>query len=843
MRRGLSIFILSTGAVFGTLARTEAANPAANQDGIVQLGSRSNSAPRSEGVVELGQRFSPPIVTPTADESPGPLPPAPGAISDSPAGEGVVEMIPAPDDEGVIQVIPETSRPRINTNTSSAPLELLSREPNPGGERPVTAANGSFWVGTPQGETVEHAQDVPRAYWVGHYYQGDGIGYEDGYWTVGYFMPIYEPNETNMIYSNSRMLVQFDGDLGANVGLGYRHFNQTSYILGGNVWYDSDESEFGNRYDQIAAGVELLTQNFDIVVNGYFPLQTETRDSRLVTGTNPQYAGNRIVFADTQFSENAMTGGDFSIGFPMPGNPWIKTYLGAYIYDPEVSDAETGFRAIVRANITDAAAAEVRVTDDDFFGTNVVLGVDYKLDVKRMNRWDFSDCCRWYRQPALADRMYEEPFRYNRVAVRQSAGAPILNNAINPRTGQAYFVNHVNATAAAGGNGTAENPYNNLAAAGGNPGDVILVRSAGTSISNPMAGGIQLIDGTRVLGEGQTHFFDASGRGTFQFPNFATSGPAPFVNAPGGGPVIALASQNEVNSLNLISSAGSAAITGSGIQDFDILNINRDIQSPVTTGAGSGILLTNASGVGRIENVRFASSDPNSFAGINVVNAGVPSLDLTINNATELSGSRFGIALFATDTAINANINNVNADNNGKGMLISTGSAGTINANIADSSFDNANAALIGDGLQVASAANSTVALNVRNSTFDNAVRSGIRIAGDGNPARGNVSVNLDAVTVQNPGIANPILIQMDDVGGASSLTFNLLGNAGPSLLSTTNGFSGVSGSFAGANTTANFLFDGNLTVNTPNPQVILSDGGTATVNVTDNVGLNIVGP
>ncbi len=841
MRRGLSIFILSTGVVIGVLSTTEAADPAANQDGIVQLGSRPQSAAPSEGVVQLGQPGSPSVIVPTADEVLGPLPPTPGPTNESPDNEGVVEMIPPPEDDGAIQIVPDNA-PRVIGEPSNAPLELLSREPNAGGERPVTAANGSFWVGAPAVNTVEHAQDVPRAYWVGSYYQGDGIGYEDGYWTVGYFMPIFEPNEENMIYSNSRMLVQFDGDLGTNVGLGYRHFNG-SCILGGNVWYDSDESIAENRYDQITTGVELLTQNFDIVVNGYFPLQTESRASRTVTGTNPQYSGNRIVFVDTQFSENAMTGGDFTIGFPIPGNPWLKSYLGAYIYDPEVSDAETGFRAIVRANITDAASAEVRVTDDDFFGTNVVLGVDYKLDVKRMNRWDFSDCCRWYRQPCLADRMYEQPFRYNRIAVRQSSGTQTQNLAINPKTGQPYFVNHINATAGAGGNGTAENPYNTLAAANGNPGDVILVRSAGTSQSNPLGGGIQLADCTRVLGEGQAHFFDAAGRGTFQFPNFADSGPAPFVNAPGGGPVITLANQNEVNSLNLISSPGSATINGSGIRDFDILNINRDIQSGVATGAGSGIALSNVSGIGRIENVRFASSDPSSVVGIGIVNDGAPSLDLTINNASELSGSQVGVALSATNSVINANVNNVNADNNGKGMVITTGNGGTINATVADSSFDNANAALIGDGLQIDSAAGSTVVLDVRNSTFDNAVRSGIRIAGDGAAARGNVTVTLDAISAQNPGIANPILIQMDDVGGASSLNFSLLGNAGPTLLSTANGFSGVSGSFAGATTTATLLFDGNLTVNTPDPQVILSDGGTATVNVTNNAGLTVTGP
>ncbi|WP_166820196.1 inverse autotransporter beta domain-containing protein [Thalassoroseus pseudoceratinae] len=848
MRRGLSSFILSTGVVFGAVGTTEAAEPAANQDGIVQLGSRSKSVSRSEGVVQLGQRFSPPVVMPIANETPGPLPPSPGPTTESPDETGVVEMIAPPEDDGSIQVIPdapaapqETER-RVISQPTGAPLQLLSREPNAGGQ-PVTASNGSFWVGTPQQDTVEFAQDVPQAYWVGHYYQGDGIGYEDGYWTVGYFMPIYEPNDNNMVYSNSRMLVQFDGDLGTNVGLGYRRLSD-SYILGGNVWYDSDESISENRYDQIAAGVELLTRNFDIVVNGYFPLQTETRQSRMVTGTNPEYAGNQIVFVDTQFSENAMTGGDFSIGFPMPGNPWLKTYLGAYIYDPEVSDAETGFRAIVRANITEAAAAEVRVTDDDFFGTNVVLGVDYKLDVKRMNRWDFSDCCRWYRQPRLADRMYEEPFRYNRVAVRQTAGTRIQNAAINPKTGQAYFVNHVNATAAPGGNGTAENPYKSLASASGNPGDVILVRSAGTSASNPIVGGVQLADCTRVLGEGQAHLFEASGRGTFQFPNFASSGPAPFVSAPGGGPVITLANQNEVNSLNLISSPGAASIAGSGIRDFDILNINRDIPAGNSTGSGSGILLSNAAGLGRIENVRFASSDPNSTAGIGITNSGGSSLDLMINNVSEVSGSAVGVRLDATNSTINANLNNVIADNNGKGMQVVAGSGGTVNASIENSSFDNANAAGIGDGLQVDSRAGSTVVLNVANSTFDNATRNGIRIAGDGASAQGNLDITLDAVSVQNQVNFNPILIQVDDGGGTSTVNFRLLGNRGTSVLSTPSNMEGLSGSFIGGGTTANLLFDGGIDVITASPNdVVLDASGGANVSVDNSAGLFISGP
>ena len=41
------------------------------------------------------------------------------------------------------------------------------------------------------------------------------------------------------------------------------------------------------------------------------------------------FAGNQIVFMDTARQESALTGGDFQIGFPVLGNPWLKTWLGA----------------------------------------------------------------------------------------------------------------------------------------------------------------------------------------------------------------------------------------------------------------------------------------------------------------------------------------------------------------------------------------------------------------------------------------------------------------------------------------------------------------------------------
>lgn len=103
--------------------------------------------------------------------------------------------------------------------------------------------------------------------------EGDGIGYEGGYSTVGVFTaPSWSSRGDLQPFFDGKALLFNDGRLGANIGIGARWvLPNLPAIMGVNVYYDYlDEHRLS--FQQIGVGYELFTPCFDFRVNGYFPI-------------------------------------------------------------------------------------------------------------------------------------------------------------------------------------------------------------------------------------------------------------------------------------------------------------------------------------------------------------------------------------------------------------------------------------------------------------------------------------------------------------------------------------------------------------------------------------------
>ena len=191
-----------------------------------------------------------------------------------------------------------------------------------------------------------------------------------------------------------------------------------------------------------------------------------------------------------------------------------------------------------------------------------------------------------------------------------------------------------------------------------------------------------------------------------------------------------LADNNEVSGLNLISPLNGNAIGGTGINRFNINNINNDIDLALAapgnnSGAGAGIVLMNVTGIGTIDDVRFNSTQAGSAGGIVVQNTGVGPFTLNLSNVPFSQGGLFGVQVVANNSDVNANLTNVTANQTGDGLRLMSSNGGRITATVNQSNFNNSTGAGVS---AIASGANSRINLTASNVVAEDNMADGFSL-------------------------------------------------------------------------------------------------------------------
>lgn len=533
---------------------------------------------------------------------------------------------------------------------------------------------------------------------AGSYFQvqnvaGNGVGWRNGFTQFGMLTPFWINNDLVAAF-NGRVMVTDTQDIGGNIGGFLRWYSEDlDRIFGANGYYDLDKTYLNNHFRQGGFGVESLGQWWDFRANGYIPTQSGNRFIQAVgLAQDPFFFGNRIGFLGLAEYEQSLYGGDFEFGIPvLPQTPWLRAYAGMYFYAGNGKGKDPiGVRGRVEGWVADDLNVGMMVTEDDQFGTNLNVVVNFLFSGWRPTRW--------FPNFTTRERMLIPVQRNWRIAASQYIDK-VYVPAINPRTNQPYFVTWVDDSNPLPGNGTFENPFS--AMPGSSPqADLILVREGNTSALNPLASSIQLTDFQRMLGEGRAHQFDAYANfgpysvplQTFTLPGFTDSGNYPWLTSLTN--TITLANNNEVSAFNLVGANGAAitnTILGSNNFNLNHLNLSQNI--------GGGINLTQATGAGLINNVNAL----NNVAGGIVINSGGAPLNLDIrdvtSNSTALGIQTVGISLDADNSPIVASFTNVttnNNDGNGIALTESAGLTATLN-NVA--STGNLGAGLRADGV------------------------------------------------------------------------------------------------------------------------------------------------
>ncbi len=388
--------------------------------------------------------------------------------------------------------------------------------------------------------------------------------------------------------------------LGTNLGAGWRTMYDGG-VLGVHGWYDNYESNYGNNYQQAVVGAEYLHEWLDLRANGYMPFGDRDNFIGVIDpGTELTFFGHDFGTIGTGQVERSLAGFDAEAGVPLPVATFLRIYGGTYFLS--ASDEDTwGVRSRLEARVGQTAALNFMVSDDNMFGTNLNFGATVWYGGGPNLPFKFN------RNRSGYSRIYD-PVRRNQpvqlVQDRERVNVPLTN----AETGNRFNITWVDNTAAGGGDGTVENPFNTLPNTA--PGsDYILVRRG---VGNT-TGNIVLENNQHMFGEGRVYTVDTVERGIVTIPDafFDQTGPRPNLDAANPAlPIVTLANNNEVINFNM--TGGGVGIFGNVVQDFRIEH--------VAINASNGVFISDASGNGLLNNIDVTANGAGT--GVFIRNAG-----------------------------------------------------------------------------------------------------------------------------------------------------------------------------------------------------------------------------
>ncbi len=304
------------------------------------------------------------------------------------------------------------------------------------------------------------------------------LGSDRGITTTEVWAPVAQ-TEDSVLYGDIRFSRDDGNNLEGNLGVGYRAVHAEA-VLGAHAWIDRRRTERGSVFNQATFGVEALGRDLDARANAYFPLSGAKTYATPNIGRNAPYLAGAGVFYDTNGTlvEEPQGGFDIELGYRLPlfedHAEALRVYAGGYRFDGDTAPTVAGWRTRVVADVTPWLRFGARVQKDGERGTQSFIEATLRFPGKTS-----------FKREGLRSRLDESPERDVDIVTSSKVtdtgiGKPVLHEA-----GSAQRVLHVDNTAAPGGNGSVEHPYNTLKAAESalQPYDVVYVHEGdGTTI-------------------------------------------------------------------------------------------------------------------------------------------------------------------------------------------------------------------------------------------------------------------------------------------------------------------------------------------------------------------------
>ncbi|CDZ81642.1 intimin-like protein SinH [Candidatus Rubidus massiliensis] len=156
---------------------------------------------------------------------------------------------------------------------------------------------------------------------------GNEVGHINSHTSLGSFL-IIPINDYNLTLIDTRGHSLYANRWAGNIGVGTRNFVSSDFYIGTNLFYDFRKDR--RFFQQMGIGTELLSDYFNIRLNGYFPMGDKNQTSSTY---RYYYPGN--FFAKCKTQRRVLAGFDFSVEYNLknlniPYN--IYTDIGYYYY-------------------------------------------------------------------------------------------------------------------------------------------------------------------------------------------------------------------------------------------------------------------------------------------------------------------------------------------------------------------------------------------------------------------------------------------------------------------------------------------------------------------------------
>ncbi len=484
-------------------------------------------------------------------------------------------------------------------------------------------------------------------------------------------MPYFEVDQ-HTLFGDARLFMSNDGYFGGNVGVGYRYrLPEGNRFLGASFWYDIDDTT-SEMYHQLGVSLESCGSFWDVRSNLYLPIGDYEKDYG-ITVQDQRFAGNQIVYTGARSFGAAMKGFDLELGLPLPTELARKHNLsitpGTYMFFGDAAPDIYGYKLRAEGSITSNVAMQVEMTEDDTFGTTVMLGIEFVLPGGSRHQ-DPSDTSSRIRTDQFVHR------NYNVIVSKQADLQPGLT-AINPATGLPYTIQHVSTTAGGANLGTVEDPFSSVADAQAAGGDILFVHG-GSVLSAP----IVMQAGEQILGEGVGYSIDYGSFGIGLLPTVNAGSAQPTLLGVSGA-AVTLASDSWLAGFVVDSPTGYGvvgnAVDNVTIHDMDVRNTGLDglylrdlggensFYNLAITGAGAAGIAIEGAGDYVIDDAHVEDS---AGAGVEVLNAtGTYALENLV--VTNQSG---GPALSIVDSTAVGTLDNLNLATDGAtGLFVQNG--------------------------------------------------------------------------------------------------------------------------------------------------------------------------
>jgi hypothetical protein len=543
-------------------------------------------------------------------------------------------------------------------------------------------------------------------------------------------------DEDGVLYADVRLMGDDHDNREGNFGIGYRTITTAPVlgkgVVGVNGWFDRRITENDSHFHQITMGAEWRGEALDVLANGYIPLSDERRFT--IPNEDPQGAGfsgtGIVVDTDGTAIEEPQAGFDLEIGWELGQSigmirehtDAVRVYGGGYYFDGANTDETAGWRTRIAADITPDLQVGARFQRDDERGSQGFIEATVRLPFGHKKS---------YRKEGLKARLDDAPERDIDIVTAQSVvdpGARVVVENVN--TGNAQVVLHVDNTAAGGGDGSAEAPFNTLAnaQAAATPHSIIYVHEGDGTAANQDTGITLSQTGQQLLGSGADFFYNTS---LFTTRNglaphallIAEATTAPVlsnINVSGDG-VTVTADDVRISGIRVIGAQdiGISVVNADGAVIEDVAtnnNLGRGIYAQNTDGGTRSITIrdlttqlngnvglqidTNVASTWNTISLTDIDSSSNGLRGIYVINTGVSVIrNLQMDNITANSNSFGGVLIQNTSSLLdNLSISNATVNlNTGAGIQVTlSGVSSTINSIDLQDVTANQNSSLAG---------------------------------------------------------------------------------------------------------------------------------------------------